>query len=172
MQGLGLVGLLLVVALVFYLMFGAGGKGSAGTALEAQKQTESVGNQLSGKDDEGQLVTQTIKFEAGSKGIAVNEVTPGSAFETMYGLKTGDVIVEIGPLDAKTQAADNGTADAYLRTAYAQAQTLGVLRDGQKLTLPQPATPGAPTATPQRTTPRNQLEGILKGRSEDSVPKH
>jgi hypothetical protein len=172
MHGVGLLALLLGVGLMFYLMFGAGGKGSAGQALEAQQQAQSVGNQLSGKDESGKLVTQSIKFEAGLKGIAVSEVTPGSPFDTLYGLKAGDVITEIGPLDAKTQAADNSTADAFLRTAYAQAQTLTVQRDGQRLTLPQPAAPGTATPAPQRTTPRNQLEGILKGRSEDAVPKH
>lgn len=172
MQGVGLLALLLGVALIFYLMFAAGGKGSAGQALEAQKQTQSFGNEISGKDAQGEIVTKSIAFDASNKGIVVQSVTAGGAFATKYGLQAGDVILEIGPLVAKDQAADNTTADAYLRDAYARSEPLVVQRGGQRVTLPTPVGPPGPNpGNMQRTTPRGQLEDILKRKSED-VPTH
>jgi C-terminal processing protease CtpA/Prc len=170
MQGVGLLALLLGVALIFYLMFASGGKGSVGQALQVQKETQSFGNEISGKDAEGKLVTQSIVFDAGAKGIVVQSVTAGGAFATKYGLQAGDVILEIGPLVAKDQAADNHTADAYLRDAYARSEPLVVQRAGQRVTLPIVQT-GVNPGTLQRTTPRGQLEDILKRKAED-VPTH
>ena len=172
MQGVGLLALLLGVALIFYLMFGGKGGGSAGQALQVQKQTQSFGNQVSGKDADGKIVTESIKFEAGPKGVVVSTVTAGGAFDRKYGLRAGDVIQEIGSLSAKEQATDDRTADAYLRDAYARDWPLVVQRGTDRLTLPQqaPETPGVPPV--QRTTPRNQLDNILKGRPDGGIPTH
>ncbi|MGC4033291.1 MAG: PDZ domain-containing protein [Tepidisphaeraceae bacterium] len=190
MQGIGLLGLLVVVALVFYLMFAAGGKGSAGTALEAKKTMETQTYSAVGRDAEGESVSKSIQFDTDNKGIVVKDVTAGGAMDTKYGLKAGDVILEVGPLIVKEQAGD---AKGMLELAYARSETLVVLRGTQRIKLPDdrnvvavptpaPAQPQAQTPPPaepqpaaqppqQRMTPRRQIEGILNGRR-DEVPTH
>ena len=156
--GIGLIGLLLCAGITFYLMFGGpGNPGTVRTDLEARKQANEFGNQISGKDVNGEIVTKSIAFQAGSRGIEVSNVTRGGAFDMKYGLQSGDVILEIGPLDAKQQASDNGTADAYLRDAYARGEQLVVNRGVQQLTLPDqrqtaPTVAGAAPVKPKTAT--------------------
>ncbi|MDB5327168.1 MAG: hypothetical protein JWM57_2737 [Phycisphaerales bacterium] len=168
MQGVGLLALLLGVALIFYLMFAGGGKGSVGQALETKKQSEQQIYSSVGRDQNAKLASDSIQFDTNDKGVVIQAVTAGGAFDTKYGVRAGDVITEIGPLTVKDVAGD---AKGALNLAFARNDTLMVLRSGQRITLPQATAPGYVVPPPQRTTPRSQLEGILKQKSDD-VPTH
>lgn len=170
MQGVGLLALLLGVALIFYLMFagGPGGKGSVGQALETKKTTEKQVNEIAGRDEQSKPVTDSITYDTNDKGIVVTSVVPGGAMEQKYGLKAGDIILEVGPLVAKELAGD---AKGSLMLAYSRNDNLIVQRAGQRVTLPIPAAQGVYVPPPQRTTPRSQLEGVLN-QKRDEVPTH
>lgn len=152
--GIGLLALLMGVALMFYLM-----SRDAGTSLAVKKQADQVGNQISGKDANGKLATDTLTFDADAKGVKVNTVEPGGAFEQKFGIKAGDLIVEIGPL-SRDQFQDNSTAKAYLHDAYARDEQLVVVRGNERLTLPQAGTPaaGRPTAQQQVQDLMNKVQ--------------
>lgn len=164
--GIGLIGLLLAVGIIFYVMFAAGGSGSAGQALKTGADVKPQVDQIAGKDEQGRIATDSIKFDTGKNGIDVQSVVPNGAFEQFFGLKAGDTITMVGPLPAKEMSPDD--AKAYLLTAFQQNQELTVRRDGQEIKLPQAPAPGAPV---KRQNPRGQLQDILKGRP-DEVPTH
>jgi len=183
--GIGLIGLLLAVGLVFYLMFGGpGNPGSVRTDLEAKKQADTFVNQISGKDAKGELATDSISIEAGSRGILVKTVEPGGAFAQHFGIQPNDVILDIGPLDAKTQATDDETAKAFLHRAYAQGWQLVVQRGAERVTLPTSGNPApqaptmqsvqsppdqqaAPQQAPQRMNPSLQAHNLI-----DKIQSH
>ena len=142
--GVGLLALLMGVALMFYLM-----SQNASVDLAAKKQADATVNQFSGKDANGKLATDTIGIDAGTKGVTVTRVDADGAFEQKFGIKAGDLIVEIGPL-TKDQFGDNATAKAYLHDAYARDEALVVVRDGQRVTLPEPGTPASARPTGQQ----------------------
>ena len=163
--GIGLIGLLLAVGIIFYVMFAAGGSGSAGQALKTGQAVKPQVEQIAGKDEQGRIATDSIKFDTGKNGIDVQSVVPGGAFEQYFGLKAGDTITMVGPLPAKDMGMDD--AKAFLLQAFQQNQDLTVRRDGAELKLPQ----AAAVAPNHRQTPRGQLQDILKGRP-DEVPTH
>ena len=163
--GIGLIGLLLSVAIIFYMMFGGpGNPGYVRGDLEAQKQADKEVEQISGKDSNGKLATDSVTIEASDKGILVKNVESGGAFDQHFGLQTGDVILDIGPLDAKTQASDDSTAKAYLHDAYARNEQLVVQRGPKRLTLPDdrtPPPPGTPQPQQQRMNPMLQAHNLV-----------
>ena len=74
--GVGLIGLLLTAGIIFYLAWGGpNNPGYVRPALEAKKQTEVMTNALSGRDEQGTPVTDTITYEPSPKGIVVSAVT-------------------------------------------------------------------------------------------------
>jgi hypothetical protein len=175
MNGVGILAVLLGVAIIFVVMFGIGGKGSVGTALDAKKSVESDIGQISGRDATGKRLTETIAFETTPAGAAVTSIDAGGALQTQYGLQPGDVIVEIGPL-GRDQINSDSDAKAYLSDAFGRKDSLTILRKGQRLKLPDqrdvglvatpqptapPAAAPAPTDLP-RNTPKGQALDLMK----------
>jgi len=172
--GFGLIGLLLVGGLIFYMTWGGpGNPGYVRPALEAKREAEVMTNAISGRDTQGVPVTETMTYEPTQKGIVVLTVVPGGAMDIKYGLRAGDVILEIGTLVAGEQAADPSSAKAFLQDGYGRNATLLVRRGEQKITLPDQRTIGVPSqtsptslssfATPeQRTNARNQARDVVK----------
>ena len=154
--GIGLLVLLFAVALMFYMM-----SSSASVDVAAKKQAELQVNQFSGKDQSGKLATDSIAIDTDPKGVLVKSVEAGGAFDLKFGIKAGDLIVEIGPL-AKDQFQDPATAKAYLHDAYARDETLVVQRGSDRVTLPQPGTPAA-----ARPTGQQQMQDLI-----NKVPTH
>lgn len=145
----GLVGLLVTVGIVIWLMFG-GGKGNSyiENVGSSKKQAETQVQAISGRDASGEPVTASLKLEVvssggRSSGIRITSIDSAGAIAKKYGLQVGDVITEFGPLPAG-DFADETTAAAQLHDAYQRSLPLTVLRNGQKLMLPQ-AGGNAPT---------------------------
>lgn len=141
----GLVGLLVVAGVVVWMMTSSGGgkngKGYLETVGSAKKQAESEVQAISGRDQQGQPVTASLKLEVVSSGgrstgIRITSIDPGNPVAKKYGLQTGDVITEFGPLPA-ADFADESAASAQLQDAYQRSLPLTILRNGQKMMLPQ-----------------------------------
>lgn len=148
----GLVGLLVVGGIVVWLLVvGGGGKDGKGyleTVGTAKKQAESQVQAISGRDAQGQPVTASLRLEVvtssgRSSGIRVTSIAADGPIARKYGLQVGDVITEFGPLPAG-DFADETAAANQLQDAFQRSLSLTVLRNGQKLTLPQ-AGGNAPT---------------------------
>jgi hypothetical protein len=181
--GFGLIGLLLVGGFIFYMQFGGpGNPGYVRPAMEAKRETEQLANTLSGRDDKGAPVTESIAYEVTDKGILVQSVTPGGALDVKFGLKPGDLIVDLAGIGHEQFAGSPENAKAFMQGQYAREPWL-VRRGNQRLSLPldrnvaapvdlasapaapdaatnAPATPAAP-AEP-RTNPQNQVRDLMK----------
>lgn len=181
--GIGLIGLLMGVGLMFYLSFGGGSNpGYVRPALEAKRDTEQLANAVSGRDAQGAPVTDSITFEVEPKGVRVKTVDPQGALAKQFGLIPGDLITEIGPLAADQFATSHDAARDFMQAQYARPDSWTVVRGTQRIKLPDqrnvgvgtvtppPAAPSAPDANvesnPQtnepRTNPRNQVRDLMK----------
>lgn len=141
-----------------------------GGYLDYVKQVKQSGDYARGKaeqwagvDSSGARVSDSIQLapfpaEGQLRGLVVSNINPGGPMQTYYGLATGDVIIEIGPLVLTDY--DFGTARDLASEAYQRQQPLTIRREGQvyvlprdKSTAPAPAAaPGAPTL-PGSATP-------------------
>lgn len=167
--GFGLVGLLVVIGIIAFL-WGPGGMHPADTArtgMEAQKQVR----QLSGQGDSGMRVTDSAALEPQLKGnkidsLLVKTVAQGGPMQQYFGLRVGDQIVEIGTrgmgLQKVSQFNDAGMAEASAYEAFQFQLPLVVIRDGQRVELPQTATPTTPGAAPQAQQPGSSLQRQLQ----------
>ena len=136
----GLVSILGVLIAAIYFMSSAylpyvqkvGEQGHA-----AQTRVE----QIAGIDPTlGGKVSQHLAFspvERGGKlyGLNVTTSDPGAIYTRYYGLEVNDVIVEVGPQVVRDM--DEQTAEALALEAYQRKWELGVVRNGQRLMLPQ-----------------------------------
>ena len=141
--GIGLLGLLVVMAIIFYVSYGNLGKGApngyVGHVLEKGKEAREQGNQIAGRDAEGVPVSESIKTDEVDVGgqfkrIKVVSLVPGGAFDTAYHLQPNDEVSEIGGLGVDMNN-DYGLAQARLFEAIQRNEPLTVVRGGQKLTL-------------------------------------
>lgn len=171
--GIGLIGVLIAVAIVFYVAFGMGDKGGVvGNNLRTGKELEKQANEFSGRDVTGQKATDSLTFDTDNKGVKVLSVVPKGAFDTKYGLQPGDVITQIGSLP-REQISSNTDAAAYLHDAYRASWDLAVNRNGKSITLPrdrnvgltpsqsaQPTTPPPATPQPERKNPVGKMQDL------------
>jgi hypothetical protein len=176
--GIGLIGILLAGGIIFYLTWGGpGNPGYVRPALETKRDTEVLTNAISGRDAQGQAVTDSITYEATGKGILIQTVTPGGALDVKFGLKPGDVIVELGPLAVDQFANSDDAARDFMQAQYARPDSWVVIRNGKKIRLPEdrnidaavpapgtavvnPANPANPQPAPQRNNPLKQARDL------------
>lgn len=175
--GIGLIGLLIGVGLMFYLTFGGGSNpGYVRPALEAKKDTETLVNAVSGRDSDGIPVTDSITFDIEPKGIRVKTVDPQGPLAQKFGLLSGDLITDIGPLSADQFATSVSDAKAYMQAQYARPDSWTVIRGNQRIRLPEQrhvgmntdssaapaegASPAPEVISQPRTNPRNQARDL------------
>ena len=144
--GIGLLSILIVAAIIFYVSFGGDKGGMTGTTLREGRKAQEQANQLSGRDANGVPASESIKMDAVNvdghlKRIKVLSVVAGGPFDTAYGLKAGDEITEIAGLDVGMND-DAGLAEAQVVEAYGRNQPLTIRRAEQKITI----TPKSPLA--------------------------
>ncbi len=185
----GLVSLLVAVGIMLYLF----AKYDIPIAREGQKTTEQV-QQISGRGPDGVPVSQSIVLEPQERSgklvsVVVTSLTPGGPMEKYYGLRPNDQITQVNGIGLDILAGtDVQQAKNFVAEAYQRSQPLLVVRDGQQITLPQPAgtpmsasppapsaantpntaapAPGSPPAAPKPTNKprsiREQVEDISK----------
>ncbi len=168
--GIGLLSLLIGACAIFYFSFGGSHGGYVGTTLDAGKKGREQASQISGHDDGGVPVSESIKLEPVQndgrlRRLKVVSVVTGGPFDTAYGLKAGDEIAEVGGLGVDMND-DFGLAEARVYEAIQRVEPLTFVRDGQKLTV-------APKSALSDLNP--QLFGKSTGRAAipgAAVPSH
>jgi type II secretory pathway component PulC len=155
----GLVSLLVVVGLMFYMF-----TKNTGTVMDKSKDARKDAAQFAGQDEDGVKARDSITLEAvhtgGGKfhGMSVKTLMPGGPMEKYYGLRVGDEIIQANQLDLKDY---EDMAKALVEESYSRKTPIVVMREGQRVTLPiegKPATPQSPanTNTPTPATPQQQ----------------
>src|SRR5437016_8139800 len=138
--GFGLVGLLITIGVIVWFMYKI--------ELPHDQAVISAGNQaraqLEPLSAEGVMkFEQSIDLDLESSGgrtnsVLVTNVVAGGPAANYFGLMRGDSIMEIGPLSVRDSVSSREDARAYVTDAYQRKQSLTVIRDGQKIMLPQP----------------------------------
>ena len=137
--GIGLIGLLLVVAIGLYLMVGTG---YTGTVVKKGKEAKTQASQFGGMDADGRPLAETIALDAWPasgelRGAVVTTLDADGAAALHFGLLTGDVITQIGPQEVGGFVITTpDDAEAFLTDAYARGQLIEITRDGTPMTLP------------------------------------
>jgi hypothetical protein len=138
--GIGLLSLLIVAALVFYLTFGTKAHpGYDATVLEKGKVAREQASQISGRTDDGTPITDTITMEEVDQGgqfrrLKVTSIMPGTPMETVYGLKVGDEIIKADDMGVADNN-DPGLGKTLVATSYQHNKPIVVLRNDQEMTL-------------------------------------
>jgi len=135
-MGFGLVSLLVVVGIIAYWM-------SFNHPADTVRQGEAVKKevrQLAGKDEEGGRAMDTITLEEHLKngkidGILVQDIIANGAMENFFGLQLDDLIIAAGQMEFRGTT-DGDMAIALIHEAYMKRQPLVVIRNGEKITLP------------------------------------
>ena len=154
--GFGLIGLLVCVG-VIALVWGKVLLPHTQEVLKKGETAKEQVNQIAGNSRDGTMkFSESLTLVPESKNgkiaaIDVTSVAAGGPAETYFGLKENDAIIEIGPLSVRDQVNSEEDASAYLMDAYQRQQQITVMRNGNKLTLPQNAPPTAASRAPQKT---------------------
>jgi S1-C subfamily serine protease len=130
----GLISLLVVIGIMM-LVF----KTFEAPDIEQGQKVQEQAEQIAGRDANGAPAYKSYvgeEADVGShfQGVKIDSLTPGGPMETAYGLKAGDVVVQIGGMDVTTLG-DYNSAKGQLDQAFQMAATLTVLRDGAKMEL-------------------------------------
>ena len=180
--GIGLVSLLMVLGIILMVAFSGPHGGYVPTVLNAGNSGQQQASQISGHDENGTPVSDTIALEEHDssdgqlRGLTVKTVLPTSPMVTSYGLMPGDEIIEIGGLTLRGNFSDPELAKDEVYEAYSQNKSLTILRAGQQLTInpdtalstahpgyfPKPGTTvtGNAPPPPQQQSPLNQIQNI------------
>ena len=116
--------------------------------------------QLSGRSADGVPVADSIQTEEATdqrgyfKGLKVTEVTPGGGMQTMYGLQRDDVIVSVESLTVN-ELTSAASMKSFLVEAYQKSGPLIVIRNGQRITLPEKPATGAGGRVDSESTRRD-----------------
>jgi S1-C subfamily serine protease len=181
----GLAGILVTLGVIVWLMGGSGGSlDQAQQSLEAKKKAETVLSPLSGRNQDGGRITDTVSFEAQYNGgkfssLLVASIEPGNALATYAGLAQYDLITKVNGMPVRDIVGGEEMAKAQVLESAGRRWTLTVARGNGEVTLPlsgsektaqQPAgQPGQSQSTPPPpagNSLQRQLENIQK------VPSH
>jgi S1-C subfamily serine protease len=134
---LGILGALIALVIVWiYVLNNPQTQVAIKNVQNAQQQAQAI----SGHDSHGRPVEWSITLDtenAGGKmsGVVVTSIIAGGAMEKHYGLRKGDLIVEIGPLPV-SQMGSAAEAKDLLVGAYQRNDSITVVRDERRMTLP------------------------------------
>lgn len=143
----GLVSLL-VCALIIAYVYSQYTAQVASSGMQGRQQAE----QIAGVDSNlGGRTSDHISLDAyyqGSKlqSMQVKRITPGSSYQTYYGLQANDYIDQIGPQTVR-DIADPEMAKALAIEAYQRKWDLGIWRNGRHFMLPDQKAMAAPAGT-------------------------
>lgn len=126
--GIGLIALLMGVGLMLWLQ-----ADHAQKTLSMSKPAREAAVEIAGQDMRGSYDVQRVEANGKVMGLKLTRVDPRSPLLTMYDIKEGDEITQIGPFDIKDYDVD--LMKAQLEEVGHNWHRLTVLRDGQKLEL-------------------------------------
>src|SRR3569623_975807 len=123
----GLGGMLIVIGVIVWIMGAPGGElDQAKSAIDARNKVDPQIKQWSGKAPDGSSAKDSATLQAQTdnsgklRGLLVADIVPGGAYEQHFGLKQYDLIVQVGPMDLRTQ--DEGMAEALMLESFARNQ--------------------------------------------------
>jgi hypothetical protein len=150
----GLVGMLMVVAIIIFWLQGPTGLSQTEQTIKAGQRAQAEVAQIGGRDIESHLpAANSARIEPQQFGgrldsLLVTKVVQNGAYEKFFGLKADDVIVAIEAQANEMRVRDIGDAElalAQVTEAYSKKGHLVVMRDGVELRLPKAQQAAQPT---------------------------
>jgi len=137
--GFGLLAFLIAMAITMW-MWGTYHKEVAHYGVRATKEAQ----QIAGQDEHGRLAINSLtlapKVQNGKlKYVLVDTINPTGAYAKWFHLQQNDAIIGVGPIDLRdpSMGIDEEYARALIQEAYQKKQELIVMREGQKISLPE-----------------------------------
>jgi len=152
----GLVGLLVTIGIIVLLM-----RLYLPATVEANKKARNEVSQWAGQDSEGRKAGETLKFTAMRRNdgrlssVLVDKIASDDPMAAYWGLKTNDSIVEIEQSGLDFSDMSDDDVKNFVLQAFTRRNKLVVMRDGQKIALPQ-----APVKKDDRPALQRQLDNI------------
>jgi hypothetical protein len=133
--GIGLLGLLVVVAIAFVWF-----QQTQIPIAKKGKETQDQAKQLSGHGPDGLPAAQSITLEPKGAGgrtdhLLVTSIVAGGALEKYFGLQKGDQIIQVGQFAVREYPGGDDLAIAGVHEAAQRRQELVIRRNGQTQTL-------------------------------------
>ena len=151
----GLVGILVVMAIILYALagrMGCGGRSYLQTVTGVKKEKEPLVNQWGGRDPRGRPFSESLTLaewpDAGTlKGLKVTSIDPAGVAATHFGLQQDDVILEIGPHAVGGAIVDSAeSGNDFLQETFRLSGRIKIRRGEQPLILPDQKTTPAGTS--------------------------
>jgi hypothetical protein len=169
MRALGLLGFVVVIAVIVWLMSTIFLPHTQ-QVLRTKQKVEPQVRQMAGRDGETGLDARdsiTLKGDSPNgklKGVIVSDIAAEGAMAKYFGLQKGDEIVEIAPQGQAfmpvSEMSSSAEAKDQLLASYQNSQQVIVMRSGKRLTLP--ASSGAAPAG----------DAVQKQMGEIKIPTH
>lgn len=160
----GLVSLLVVVGVIVMLMKTYHPADTVRRGQDAREQAE----QFAGVGAAESIGFEPVHTQGGKlAGLKVARLEPGGVMEKAFGLKVGDLIVGVGPLEFRDMDADE--ARAFALEAYQRRQVLTVRRGDEPLKL-EWASPSQPRPEKQGGSAGSAGGNTALQRQLDAIP--
>jgi hypothetical protein len=176
----GLVGLLIVAFFIISMQ-----AETASTVIPAGEQARKQAEQIAGRGPNGRPASESITLEpvyrnGQLQSLVVRNIDATGPMAAYFGLKVGDQITQIGPLEVRGNDAE--TAKAEVAGEYQRQWPLVIQRNNQEMKLPAATPPSAaqanqpapqPAAAPSsenRTDHRSPLQRQLD--TVRNIPTH
>jgi hypothetical protein len=163
----GLIGLLVTIGVIVMIMNTVLKKEQA--VFSASKTAREEVTQIGGYSEDQTPAQNSVTFEPTDTGgrfdaLRVTAVIKNGAMDKFYGLRANDVVVEINGLKAREVSnGDPELAQSLVIDAFRASQPITVVRDGQRVTLPLPATPPSAAApAPAPSKPAEEKQSLSK----------
>ncbi len=133
--GIGLVSLLLVAGIVFYISFGGKNGGYEGQVLKQGRTAGDEAAQISGQEHPEDSIVLADDMNGNElRGLKVTGVTAGGIMDKTYGIQVGDIIIQANQYPF-AGTSDSGMAKAMVAEGFARNQELIVKRGELEMTL-------------------------------------
>ena len=136
--GIGLLGLLIVAAIIMFVMFSGPGGGYVPTVLHAGKQGQDQAQQISGHAASGRAVSETAKFgevdggDGSFRRVKIVSMDPDCPLLVNYKLQPNDEISAIGGIKCSDNN-DYKLSVAQIDEAWGRMESLTVQRGGNSM---------------------------------------
>jgi len=133
--GFGLVAFMIAIAVSLW-MWGSYNAEVAKYGIPAQRQAE----QMAGQDEHGRLAINSIgmapEIRNGQlKYVLIDRIDPQGSYAKYFHLQLNDTIVRVNAIDLRGE--DEEMAKALIQQAYQMKWEMIVVRNGQKISLPE-----------------------------------
>lgn len=128
----GLVGVLVALGVIVMIM--SAGLDYNSQVIKTSQQAKETSAQITGKGFNESFTAEAVDRNGKIVALKITSVIPNEPMDLIFGLRTGDEIVTIGPNDLR-DLNDEDLARGLLLDASRGGSSLVIMREGQRITV-------------------------------------